>query len=961
MSPTAAKATPGVRIPRATYRLQLHREFTFAQARAIVPYLAALGVSHLYASPFLRARPGSTHGYDVVDHAAVNPEIGTDADFDALVSALHEHGLGLMLDLVPNHMGVQKADNRRWLDVLEHGSASQYADFFDIDWTPPPDAELGQVLVPILGEHYGTVLERGEIALRFAPERGELSLWYFEHRLPIRPAEYPRLLLANVAGLEASEGTAAAHALRAIADDFAAVPVRATDEPGRAARLGHTAKERLAALCRDVPAVADLMAANVAALNGTVGHPRSFDGLHALIGGQAYRLAFWRVAADDINYRRFFDINDLAAVRQEDEAVFAATHAKILALVASGAADALRIDHPDGLADPGAYFARLQVAARESMGPQAPVDARQRSIYMAIEKILAPHERLPAAWPVHGDTGYRFMNAVTALFIDPAAGSRFGRLYAAFTGERRTFDEIVRRAKSVIVVHALASDLNRLTMLLTRIVKRDRHTCDFTANALRRALIAVVSAFPVYRSYAGTLGAGADDRRHIDWAIGIAKASSRQDEDTVFDALASYLRGDYVVQDPHTAELLRDFVRRFQQFTAPAMAKGFEDTALYQYLCLAALNEVGGDPREFGSTVAAFHRANADRARDWPHTMLATATHDSKRGEDVRARLAALSELPAAWRLALRRWRQFNRRHRTVRHGMTAPSANDEYLLYQTLLGAWPTEDAFDLAAFRERIQAYMRKAARESKTCTSWVNVDADYERALEAFIDGVLGSLDANPFIADFLPLQRRIARAGCVNSLAQTTLKYLVPGVPDTYQGTEGWDLNLVDPDNRRPVDYAWRREALAAVAAQRADPSLPAALLEAWRDGRVKLWLTTLLLEFRKREAVLFESGSYTPVRVRGTHRNAVCAFVRRHREREVLCVVPRLWQGLVDAAAAWPLGTAAWGDTELVLAPGATPWTPVLAGPELLPSPDPDGASVRVASVLAGFPVAVYSR
>jgi len=952
----AGPASGAVRIPRATYRVQLHRGFTFRDATAIVPYLSRLGVSHLYTSPFLRARPGSMHGYDVVDHDAINPEIGTETDLAALVAALRAHGMGLVIDLVPNHMGVLRADNRRWLDVLEHGSASEHADFFDIDWTPAPQAAEGRVLVPILADHYGVVLERGELVLRFDAAAGELSLWYHEHRLPIRPAEYPRVLLAGIGALEAQAGVTVAAELRAVADAFAAVPMQAGDERGRPARLAAQAKARLAALCARVPAAHAHAAASVAAMQGTPGEARSFDALDALIAGQAYRLAFWRVAADDINYRRFFDINDLAAVRQERDDVFAATHARLLALVGRGDVDGLRIDHPDGLADPGAYFARLQAATRQARGAEAS-DARGRAIYVVIEKILAAHERLPAAWPVHGDTGYRFMAVVNGLFVDPGAASRFARLYAAATGERRDFTAILHASKALIVVHALASDLERLTALLTRIVRHDRRTRDFTANALRRALATLVAAFPVYRTYVGTRGASGDDLRHIDWAVGVAKRMSRQDEDSIFDAIARLLRDEWQPPADDVAALVREFVCRFQQLTAPAMAKGFEDTALYRYFPLAGLNEVGGDPRVFGATVAAFHRANTARARDWPQAMLATSTHDCKRGEDVRARLAVLSEMPGAWRLALRRWRKVNRRLRVTLDSGEAPSANDEYLLYQTLLGAWPNDEAPDLAAFRARIQAYMQKAAREGKLRTSWINVDEPYERALAAFVDGLLGALDHNPFLADFLPLQQRIARAGCVNSLAQVALKLTAPGMPDAYQGSEAWDLDLVDPDNRRPVDYAWRERALAALAARQGDDTLPRELLDTWRDGRVKLWLTARLLDLRRDHPALFAHGRYAPVRVQGSRRDAVCAYLRSHAGRHVLCVVPRLWQRHADAGTAWPLGDAVWADTVVTLPPGT--WRPVLGGTPLRADAGGAPSSHRVAHLFATFPVAVH--
>jgi (1->4)-alpha-D-glucan 1-alpha-D-glucosylmutase len=928
-----------VRVPRATYRVQLHRGFTFDDARLIVPYLAQLGVSHLYASPFLKARAGSTHGYDVVDHGELNPEIGSDADFAALTAALRAHGMHLMLDLVPNHMGVLNADNPWWLDVLEHGEASAYADYFDIDWRPADAALTGKVLVPILGDQYGAVLERGAIELRFAAGDGALSLWYYEHRLPIRPPGYPRVLLADVDRLP----SAAAEELRRVAESFAAVPVTAGSAP-RAATLGSEAKAALAALCAREPAVAQLVAANAARINGTAGDARSFDGLDALIGGQAYRVAYWRVAADDINYRRFFDINDLAALRAEREDVFAATHRRVLEIVARGDADALRIDHSDGLLDPGAYFERLQAAARSATG---------RPIYVVIEKILAAHERLPAAWPVHGDTGYRFMNEVNALFVDARSRARFDRVYAMFVGALLDFDAVARRSKTQVVVYSLASELNRLTTALSRIVQSDRRTRDFTANAIRRALVQVVASFPVYRTYAASAGEGEDDARHVDWAVAVAKRESVGIETAMLDFLGIVLRRKFPTSDAGVTQAILAFVQRFQQFTAPVMAKGVEDTSFYVYNRLASLNEVGGDPRIFGTTAGAFHRASATRAKHWPHALVATSTHDNKRSEDVRARIDVLSEMPAVWRLVLRRWRQLNRRHRSEIDDGPAPGANDEYLFYQTLAGAWPLApvDAAALDAFRQRMQAYMQKAAREAKTRTSWVNVNTPYEDALARFVDGALGALDPNPFIADWLALEPRIALAGCVNSLAQAAIRLTAPGVPDTYQGTELWDDSLVDPDNRRAVDYARRAALLQGV--QDADP---AALLAQWRDGRVKLRLVWQLLALRRSHEEFFARAGYAGWRAKGAHAASMCAFARRRGDVEIACIVPRLWQAMVGDTPRWPLGAELWKDTRVAIPGAARAWRNVLTGEAF------DAVrELPLGSVLSTFPVAVLER
>ena len=951
-------------IPRATYRVQLHREFTFRDATAIVPYLAELGISHLYTSPFLKARAGSRHGYDVVDHESVNPEIGTEADLEALIAALRAHDMRLMLDLVPNHMGVLKADNRWWLDVLEHGQASRHAAFFDIDWEPESEELAGKVLVPILGDQYGTVLERGELGLRFDAAAGELSLWYYEHRLPIRPAEYPSVLvpgLDRLAGDAVPPGTA--ERLRAVAEAFAAVP--ASPPRGHATAIdpappAAAAKARLAELCRAVPGVARHIDANVQTVNGIAGEPASFDGLHALIKGQCYRLAYWRVAADDINYRRFFDVNDLAALRAERPEVFEATHRLILRLVQVGAADALRIDHPDGLLDPVGYCERLQAAAAAVL-PGPPLDpASGRAIYLVIEKILAGYERLAERWPVHGTTGYRFMNVVNGLFVDSRARPRFDRLYTAFTGEAAGFDVVLRQAKTLIVVNALSSDLNRLATQLTRIAKRDRHTCDFTRNAIRRALVDLTACFPVYRTYATAAGRSDEDRRYVDWALGVAKRQSPSAEQTVYEFIAAVLRGDLPKGDREVVDAATRFVERFQQFTAPATAKGMEDTSFYIYNRLASLNEVGGDPRAFGFTLAAFHAASQDRARVWPHTMVATATHDNKRGEDVRVRIDVLSEMPAGWRLALRRWRQLNRRHRSTVNGEPAPSRNDEYLLYQTLLGAWPLGplDRAGLDGLRERIQAYMLKAVREAKVHTSWVNPSAEYEAALARFVDGLLGTLDGNRFLADFLPAQARIARHGCVNGLAQALVKLTSPGVPDTYQGTELWDLALVDPDNRRPVDYVrragWLREMAQWPQARAAEDA--ARLLDTWEDGRVKLWVTFRALALRRQHEAWLARAGYLPLTTTGTHAERVCAYARSGEGRLLVTVVPRLWMAMVPESDAWPLGRERWRDTALALPAHGSRWRNALTGECWSAAGQPP--SVLLGDVLSTFPVAV---
>jgi (1->4)-alpha-D-glucan 1-alpha-D-glucosylmutase len=626
-------------------------------------------------------------------------------------------------------------------------------------------------------------------------------------------------------------------------------------------------------------------------------------------------------------------------------------------MVAAGQADCLRIDHPDGLADPRAYFERLQ-AAVAAVRPDAAGDGNGRVIYLAIEKILAGHERLPERWPVHGTTGYRFMNVVNGLFVDRAARARFDRVYAAFIGEHFDFDEVLHRSKVLVALHSLASDVNSLAARLTRIAKRNRHTCDYTGSSIRRALIEVCACFPVYRTYADAAGASGDDRRHWSWALAQAQKRTPAAETSVYAFIGAALDGSLTREEPALADAILRFVLRFQQLTAPIMAKGMEDTSFYVYNRLVSLNEVGGDPRTFGFTVAAFHGATADRTRHWPHTMLATATHDSKRGEDVRTRIDVLSEMPAVWRLALRRWRQANRRHRSMVDRREAPSRNDEYLLYQTLLGAWPLGPLDDagLESFRERIHAYMQKAVREAKVHTSWLNPDTAYEAALARFIDGALAGGEDNRFVQDLRPLADRLARHGCVNSLAQTLVKLTAPGVPDIYQGCELWSLALVDPDNRRAVDYAQRRRWLDDL--QR-DPRSPdaraAALLAEWPDGRVKLWLIARLLALRRERAAWFERAGYRPLRVEGTHARRALAYARHGDGRSMVVVVPRLWLPLASEEQPWPLG-AAWGDTMLRLASDAPQWRNLLTDAALVRGP---GATPRLAlrDVLATFPVA----
>jgi len=993
----AQPPAPSATIPRATYRLQFNRDFTLAQATQIVPYLAELGVSHCYLSPCLKARPGSGHGYDIVDYNAFNPEIGSAEDFRRFAAALHERGMGLILDIVPNHMGVMGADNNWWLDVLENGPASAYADYFDIDWQPLNPELQGKVLLPILGEHYGTVLGRGELQLAFDVAHGEFSLHYQQHRLPIDPAEYPRLIGQRLErdfqrlNVALGAGDERLLELQSLAAAFGHLPARGDLAPAKMAerrRDKEVLKRRLAALCATVPAVAAHIAESVAAFNGDSSPDgvapddgARFDALHALIKAQAYRLAYWRVAADEINYRRFFDQSDLAALRMENPEAFADSHRLILSLVDAGLVHGLRVDHADGLYDPAHYFHRLQAAAAGGEGGEygGKAVARRRRrlpLYLLIEKILAEHERLPEDWPIHGATGYGFANLVNGLFVDGAAETRMSRIYAEFTGRAADFDALVYDAKKVIIRFSLQAELNVLASQLSRIAASTRHTCDFTLNGLRAALAEVVSSFPVYRSYFAAGQLSAQDRRHIERAVAVAKRRSPAGDISVFDFVRTVLTGDIALGKSEAyRQQVWTFAMKFQQYTAPVMAKGLEDTAFYRYHRLVSLNDVGSDPRRFGATLAAFHALSRSRAERWPHTLLAGSTHDSKRAEDVRARIDVLSEIPSAWKLSLNRWRRINRSKRGVVDGQPAPSRNDEYLLYQTLFGTWPLGD-FDetaLAGYRERIARYMQKAVREAKEYSSWINVNEEYEAALGAFVEALLAPGENNLFLADFAPAVRRLAHFGLLNGLSQTLIKLTAPGVPDIYQGSELWQFNLVDPDNRRTIDYELRRCLLAEVRTMQTKAWIEGqatgeagwlrALSDGMEDGRSKLYLTWRALQLRRRWPEVFRDGDYLPLPASGRDAAHVCAYARRRGQRVAITVAPRLSlkrRGERGAAAA---GGAGWGDTRLVLppAPGGPEWFNVLTGERLQAAGGSEGPQLLLERLLAHFPVALLAN
>jgi len=959
--------------PTATYRLQFNRGFGFAEAGALVGYLHGLGISHCYASPYLKARPGSLHGYDIVDHAALNPEIGDRDAHAQWVEALAARDMGHILDLVPNHMGVGGADNSWWLDVLEHGEASSYAGYFDIDWWPVQPGVRGRLMLPVLGGHYGTVLESGELEPRYDPQEGSFSIWYHEHCFPLDPVSYPVILepvALGVGGLQREDALSVD--LQQLIGSFRSLPPRDVRDPHKQQqRIRHSArlKRELSALTQPGSDLAAEVARVLEGLRGTPGDAGSFDRLHTLLEAQAYRLAYWRVATDEINYRRFFDINELAGLRMEQPPVFADTHRLVLELLGASGLQGLRIDHPDGLRDPLGYLQRLREAIESAGG--------RDDFYLVVEKILMPHEHLPESWPVDGTTGYDFGALVNGLFVDPAGERALTRLYSRYAGLYRDFDALLYERKKLIIRAVLSSELTVLAGQLSRIAQADRHTRDYTLNGLRDALIELVACFPVYRSYVDAHGLSEQDHRYLDWALIHAERHSRTVDPSLFAFLRELLElSGRVAGEEGLRSAALDFVARLQQYTAPVMAKAMEDTCFYIDNRLISLNEVGGDPGRFGVSVAAFHRANQERQRRWPRAMLTTSTHDSKRSEDVRARLNVLSELPDLWRQRVSRWSRINAARKRRLDGVRAPSRNDEYLLYQTLLGVWPLESvgADGQQRLRERVAAYMLKAVREAKVYSAWLNPDLDYEAGVEDFVNALLRPSPANAFLADFLPFQRRVGRIGVYNSLAQTLLKLTVPGVPDIYQGCELFEFRLVDPDNRAPVDYSLRRRLLDSL-----EPLLTApgdvsvelrALLDTPEDGRAKLYLIARLLRLRRERAALFESGLYRPLDAEGAAADKVCAFCRCCEDGSCAVIVAPCRFGALSAAGTrMPLGAAAWGDTALVLpdvyaetrahlAPQPH-WYEVFTGRQFMAEPGSEGNEhLSLGRLLDGFPVAV---
>ncbi len=913
------------RIPLATYRLQLHHAFTFGDAAAIVPYLDALGISDCYVSPIIKSMPGSEHGYDTIDPTLLNPELGTEEDFFRFADILRAHHMGLLVDVVPNHMGIGKALNPWWRDVLENGPSARYAQAFDIDWHPIKRELHNKVLLPILGDQYGTVLENQDIAVEL--NRGDLAVRYYDYRLPLTPKSWSRILGARLDRLieQAGESDPSVMELQSILTALRNLPgTDATEEDliAERSREVEVVKKRLATLMAQSPLVDAHVQESVARLNGIKGKPESFDEMDALLDEQAYRLASWKVASEEINYRRFFDINELAAIRMEHPMVFQESHRLLFRLIRAGAVTGVRVDHVDGLYDPGRYLRDLHTMARHPEGG----NLGEASLFVVVEKILGTGEPLPD-WPVQGTTGYDFINLVNGVFVPSANERAWTDIYSRFIGREPVYSELAYAGKQLIMRASMSSELNVLGHQLNTLSERDRRSRDFTLNSLTHAIREIIASFPVYRTYAtdGPEPVAERDRAFIHMAVARAKRRNPALSGQVFDFIRSILLKQREARTAQERDNQNRFVMKFQQTTSPVTAKGIEDTVFYRFNRLLSLNEVGGEPEQFGLPIEEFHKRMRERQARWPHALSASSTHDTKRSEDVRARLNVLSEMPREWKAAVSRWSRMNRKYRRDSEGERLPDRNDEYLFYQTVLGAWPLEAMDDDAygVFCGRIQQYMVKAVREAKTHTSWVNPNQPYEQAVQEFVAAALDRTRSGAFLADVLAMHTHLVHAGLYTALAQLLVKLTAPGIPDFYQGTELWDFSLVDPDNRRPVDYDVRLRLLNDLRhGMEVQPRTEfiRSLVEQVPDGRLKLFVIMTTLAQRRRHPAVFQLGEYVPLESGGARRQQLCAFARVHEAQAVMTVIPRFLATLTSQRSERPLSVP-WEDSWVAVPPG----------------------------------------
>lgn len=935
-----------MRIPSATYRIQFNPNFGFSAAQNIVSYLKALGISDLYASPILKARTGSNHGYDVVDYNQINPELGTEEEFKALVTQLQQEEMGWLQDIVPNHMAYD-SQNQFLMDVLEHGPHSDYFDYFDIDWEHPYADIKGRVLTPLLGDFYGNCLERGEIQLQY--DREGFSVNYYQLETPLRIESYGKLITYKLEDLSESLGAENPDFIKLLGVLYIVTSITEETEKKQRKDRANFVKAILWELYQSNSKIEDFIHGNIEIFNGEVGHPETFNLLDELLSEQFFRLSFWKVGAEELNYRRFFTINELICLKNENDEVFENTHNFIIDLVNSGQINGLRIDHIDGLYNPQKYLQKLKEEVGET--------------YIVVEKIIelekeyfGRYQELPSDWPIQGTSGYDFLNCINSLFCyyQEENYRKFTDIYARFTGQSIPYDRVASDNKRLIADKNLAGDVENLANLLKIIAGKYRYSRDFTLNGLRKAILEVLVFFPIYRTYIDSEEIRDSDRDCILEVIQKAKRQVPQliNEIEFIEKILLLDWGDFLPEEDQSLWL--HFVMKFQQVSGPLTAKGVEDTALYVYNRLIALNEVGGTPNLFGISASVFHNFNQKRQDRWPHAMNASSTHDTKRSEDIRARIDVISEIPEQWEAEVTTWSYLNQPYRIEANGHWIPDPNDEYFLYQTLVGAFPFfEDEYP--EFVERIKSYIVKAVREAKVHTAWLRPDTDYEEGFVTFVEKILTPSPENPFLDKLRAFQKQIAHYGRIYSLSQVLLKIASPGVPDFYQGTELWDLSLVDPDNRRPVNFEQRRSWLADIQ-QRAETDilgLMADLMADPRDGRIKLFLIARLLAVRNHYLEVFQQGAYIPLQVGGSHQDRALAFARHYRGTTAIAIAPRFLTSLVEPGD-FPLGERLWKDTWVEIPQGlCSSWQDGITGLELT-----EGESISVGQALEYFPVAL---
>lgn len=946
------KNIPMLRIPTATYRLQFNYQFTFSDALKIIKYLHELGITDIYSSPYFAASKQSLHGYNIIDHNRINPEIGTEEDYDRLIAKLQGYDMGQILDIVPNHMYIKSNHNKWWMDVLENGPSSLYADFFDIDWSPVKKELKNKVLLPFLGDQYGNILENKELNLFF--ENGSFFINYFDNIFPLRPQTYIHILEHRIEDLKKSvpEDSFSIMELLSIITSLKNLPSfleTSIDKINERNREKEIAKKRIQTLYNVSIEIRSFINENIDIFNGIKGNPKSFDLLDTLLNEQIYRLSYWPVATEEINYRRFFDVNELAAIKMENHSVFNETHKLLFSFVKEKKVTGLRIDHPDGLYNPSQYLQNLQQNCFKSIlyGHMENIkkdiflpygssfidkeisnrydemileDPDSKPFYIIGEKILIKSERMPEEWPIFSTTGYVFLNSLNGIFIETRNAKVFESIYSGFIKSKMDYQTMVYENKKLVMKTAMASEINTLGNYLNQISEKNRHTRDFTLNSLIEVITETIACFPVYRTYINNPEVKDRDRQHIEFALSKARRRNPSINTSIFDFLCNVLLLKCPDQmNEEDKKKYFDFVLKFQQVTGPVMAKGVEDTTFYVYNRLLSLNEVGGSPDRFGTPVETFHGQNIERSKFWPHALITTSTHDSKRSEDVRARINVLSEIPDQWKTHLLNWSRLNKNKKIAMEGRAVPDRNEEYFFYQILIGAWPINKMSKEAYknFKTRIKEYILKAIRESKIHTSWTNPDKLYEEITTVFIDAVLNNVPDNTFLKSFIPFQKMISLYGMYNSLSQTLLKITSPGVPDFYQGTEIWNFSLVDPDNRRPVDYKKRVKILSEI--KKKEITIPQAelakkLITNPENGSVKLYTTYKALNYRKINKGLFEHGEYIFLETFGKKSGNICAFARRYKDSIAISIAPRFFTRLTDNTKVLPLGIDVWEDS-----------------------------------------------